>query len=114
VKTLQNLILIRKESVTKHKNLHSKKMQLLEHLLHEENLNYLLSEKILTLEDLRGNVPTRIQKLRDKKYDAIMLAAAGVERLKIDLSEFKVLRLDPKEFIPAPAQGVLGLANTGR
>jgi hydroxymethylbilane synthase len=59
--------------------------------------------------DLRGNVPTRIQKLRDKQYDAIMLAAAGVERLRIDLSEFKVLRLDPKEFIPAPAQGVLGL-----
>src|ERR1019366_4978547 len=63
----------------------------------------------ISIEDLRGNVPTRIQKLRDKKYDAIMLAAAGVERLKIDLSEFKVLRLDPKEFIPAPAQGVLGL-----
>src|ERR1035437_6031522 len=63
----------------------------------------------IKIEDLRGNVPTRIQKLRDKKYDAIMLAAAGVERLRIDLSEFKVLRLDPKEFIPAPAQGVLGL-----
>jgi hydroxymethylbilane synthase len=61
------------------------------------------------IEDLRGNVPTRIQKLRDKQYDAIMLAAAGVERLRINLSEFKVLRLDPKEFIPAPAQGVLGL-----
>jgi uroporphyrinogen-III synthase len=63
----------------------------------------------IKIEDLRGNVPTRIQKLRDKKYDAIMLASAGVERLRIDLSEFKVLRLDPKEFIPAPAQGVLGL-----
>lgn len=63
----------------------------------------------IKIEDLRGNVPTRIQKLRDKKYDAIMLANAGVERLRIDLSEFKVLRLDPKEFIPAPAQGVLAL-----
>ena len=63
----------------------------------------------ITIEDLRGNVPTRIQKLRDKKYDAIMLANAGVERLRIDLSEFKVLRLDPKECIPAPAQGVLAL-----
>ncbi len=63
----------------------------------------------IKIADLRGNVPTRIQKLRDKKYDAIMLAMAGVERLKIDLSEFKVIRLDPKEFIPAPAQGVLGL-----
>ena len=63
----------------------------------------------ISIKDLRGNVPTRIQKLRDKKYDAIMLAAAGVERLHIDLSEFKVFRLDPKEFIPAPAQGVLAL-----
>lgn len=65
--------------------------------------------KDIEVADLRGNVPTRIQKLRDKKYDAILLAAAGVERLKIDLSEFKVIRIDPKEFIPAPAQGVLGL-----
>ncbi|MES2592784.1 MAG: hydroxymethylbilane synthase [Bacteroidota bacterium] len=63
----------------------------------------------IQIADLRGNVPTRIQKLRDKKYDAILLAAAGIERLKINLSEFKVLRVDPKEFIPAPAQGVLGL-----
>lgn len=61
------------------------------------------------LEDLRGNVPTRIQKLRDKKYDAVLIANAGVSRLKIDLSEFHVEILDPKEFIPAPAQGVLAL-----
>lgn len=61
------------------------------------------------LEDLRGNVPTRIQKLRDKKYDAILLANAGVSRLKIDLSEFHVENLDSREFIPAPAQGVLAL-----
>lgn len=59
--------------------------------------------------DLRGNVPTRIQKLRDGNYDAILLAKAGVDRLEIDLSEFHVEVLDPTEFIPAPAQGVLGL-----
>jgi hydroxymethylbilane synthase len=61
------------------------------------------------LNDLRGNVPTRIQKLRDGKYDAILLAKAGVDRLKIDLSEFHVFVLDPTEFVPAPAQGVLAL-----
>ena len=61
------------------------------------------------LEDLRGNVPTRIQKLRDKKYDAILIANAGVMRLKIDLDEFHCEKLDPREFIPAPAQGVLAL-----
>jgi hydroxymethylbilane synthase len=61
------------------------------------------------IKDLRGNVPTRIQKLRDGHYDAILLAKAGVDRLKIDLTEFHVERLDPEEFIPAPAQGVLAL-----
>jgi hydroxymethylbilane synthase len=61
------------------------------------------------IKDLRGNVPTRIQKLREGQYGAIVLAAAGVKRLNIDLSEFKVVRPDPREFIAAPAQGVLGL-----
>lgn len=63
----------------------------------------------ITLKDLRGNVPTRINKLREGNYDAIMLAAAGVTRLELDLSDLIVVRLHPEEFIPAPAQGVLGL-----
>lgn len=63
----------------------------------------------IAIKDLRGNVPTRIQKLRDGNYDAILLAKAGVSRLNIDLSEFAVVDLNPREFIPAPAQGVLGL-----
>ncbi len=63
----------------------------------------------VTLKDLRGNVPTRIQKLREGQYDAILLAKAGVDRLNIDLSEFRTVVLDPTEFVPAPAQGVLGL-----
>ena len=62
-----------------------------------------------TIHDLRGNVPTRINKLREGNYDAILLAKAGVDRLELDLSEFHVEVLDPKEFVPAPAQGVLGL-----
>jgi hydroxymethylbilane synthase len=63
----------------------------------------------LNIEDLRGNVPTRIQKLRDEKYDAILLAKAGVNRLGIDLSEFHVEVLDTTELIPAPAQGALAI-----
>ncbi|HUH34015.1 MAG TPA: hydroxymethylbilane synthase, partial [Daejeonella sp.] len=59
--------------------------------------------------DLRGNVLTRIQKLRDEDYDAIMLAKAGVQRLNLDLSEFHVEEIDPTELVPAPAQGVLAL-----
>lgn len=61
------------------------------------------------LKDLRGNVPTRIDKLRQGQYDAILLARAGVDRLELDLSEFRAIELAPDEFIPAPAQGVLGL-----
>ena len=57
--------------------------------------------------DLRGNVPTRVQKLRNKGYDAIILAAAGLERLELDLSDLEVKRLHPREFVPAPAQGVI-------
>lgn len=63
----------------------------------------------ISILDLRGNVPTRIEKLRTGDYDAIVLAKAGVDRLQIDLSEFHVEILDPTEFVPAPAQGALGL-----
>ncbi|MBK21554.1 MAG: hydroxymethylbilane synthase [Flavobacteriales bacterium] len=63
----------------------------------------------LKIKDLRGNVPTRIDKLREEDYDAIVLANAGVSRLKIDLSDFQVEILKPQDFVPAPAQGVLGL-----
>ena len=69
----------------------------------------LLYRNDLIINDLRGNVPTRIQKLRDGNYDAILLAKAGVDRLQLDLSDFHVEVLNPTEFVPAPAQGVLGL-----
>ncbi len=61
------------------------------------------------IKDLRGNVPTRIQKLRDGNYDAILVAQAGVERLNLQLKEFIVNELDPRDFIPAPSQGALAL-----
>jgi len=64
----------------------------------------------LEFEDLRGNVITRIQKLRDEKYDAIVLAKAGISRLNLDLSEFYIENIEPTaEMIPAPAQGVLAV-----
>lgn len=63
----------------------------------------------LEIAELRGNVPTRIQKLRSGQYDAILLAKAGVSRLNLDTSDLITLTLNPKEFVPAPAQGVLGL-----
>ncbi|MEY4805551.1 MAG: hypothetical protein RL331_2082 [Bacteroidota bacterium] len=63
----------------------------------------------LQIEELRGNVPTRIDKLRSGAYDAILLANAGVSRLALPLDDLHTLILDPTEFVPAPAQGVLGL-----
>jgi len=63
----------------------------------------------LNIEDLRGNINTRIQKLRDENYDAILLAKAGVARLGLDLSEFHMEVIDPTELVPAPAQGVLAI-----
>lgn len=59
------------------------------------------------IRDIRGNVPTRIRKLDEQDFDAIILAAAGLERLALDLSNYEVIQFNPKEFVPAPAQGVV-------
>ncbi|WP_344675127.1 hydroxymethylbilane synthase [Sphingobacterium kyonggiense] len=63
----------------------------------------------LEFDDLRGNLQTRVQKLRDEKYDAIMLAKAGIARINMDLSDFHLEEISPVEIIPAPAQGVLAI-----
>ncbi len=63
----------------------------------------------LQVKDLRGNIPTRIKKLREGQYDAIVIAAAGVKRLGLDLSDLEVVYLDPELFLPAPGQGMLGI-----
>jgi hydroxymethylbilane synthase len=56
---------------------------------------------------LRGNVPTRIRKLDDGEFDAIVLAAAGLTRLGLGA---RITQLLPLEIsVPAVAQGVLGL-----
>lgn len=63
----------------------------------------------LELRELRGNVPSRIEKLREGHYDAIVLAAAGIDRLELDLSDLLAFRLEPSLMVPAPAQGALAL-----
>lgn len=61
----------------------------------------------LDIIDLRGNVPTRIQKLVDGQYDAILLASAGLNRLNLAPDGIHRVQLPVTSFIPAPAQGVL-------
>lgn len=59
------------------------------------------------LQQLRGNVPTRIEKMQGGAYEGIILASAGVKRLKLE--EHITQYLDPAAFLPAPAQGALAL-----
>jgi hydroxymethylbilane synthase len=58
---------------------------------------------------LRGNVPTRVRKLAEGQYEAIVLAAAGVSRLGLDLSAFEVFALRPSAWVPAPGQGTIAI-----
>lgn len=60
----------------------------------------------LTVKDIRGNVDTRLRKLNDGDYDAIILAEAGLIRLGMSL---EVERLDPSVFVPASNQGVISI-----
>ena len=61
----------------------------------------------LKLLDLRGNVDTRLSRLREGRFDAIVLAMAGLIRLGRADEVTEVL--DPRRFVPAPGQGAIAL-----
>ncbi len=61
----------------------------------------------ITVVNLRGNIPTRIQKFLDSDWDAIILARAGVERLK--MQKYISMYLPKDIFLPAVGQGALGI-----
>ncbi len=61
----------------------------------------------LKIEPLRGNLDTRLRKLDDGQYDAIILAAAGLIRLGLPQRIKAVLA--PEQSLPAPGQGALGI-----
>ncbi len=61
----------------------------------------------LTIRPLRGNVQTRLSKLDNGDYDAIILAAAGLERLELNERIRGVL--SPVDSLPAAGQGALGI-----
>jgi hydroxymethylbilane synthase len=61
----------------------------------------------LEIVDLRGNVETRLRKLDEGEFDAVILATAGLNRL--GLSDRITAHFSPEEMLPAVAQGALGL-----
>jgi len=73
----------------------------------------------LEIKLLRGNLPTRVDRLRRGDFDAILLAAAGISRLDragaadpalaLDRSGVEERRLDPALFVPAPSQGAIAV-----
>ncbi|MCP1715410.1 hydroxymethylbilane synthase [Methanocalculus alkaliphilus] len=60
----------------------------------------------LEIRELRGNIDTRIRKLRDGDYDAIMLAEAGLVRMGMQING---IRLPVTQFVPAPNQGTIAI-----
>ncbi len=64
----------------------------------------LRSRPDLEVRDIRGNLPTRLKKLKEEGYDGIILAAAGHERLGVLPPEAV-----PLPFLPAPCQGIIAL-----
>ncbi|MBQ9061390.1 MAG: hydroxymethylbilane synthase [Eubacterium sp.] len=70
-------------------------------------LQKLLPEAVF--KEIRGNINTRLDKLKEGQYDAIILAKAGLERLLPDLTGLCVRELKPDEMIPAACQGILAL-----
>jgi hydroxymethylbilane synthase len=61
----------------------------------------------LEIELLRGNVDTRLRRLQEGRFDAILLACAGLERLGLERHITEVL--DPDVCVPAVGQGVIGI-----
>ncbi|MDP8023533.1 MAG: hydroxymethylbilane synthase [Nitrososphaeria archaeon] len=57
--------------------------------------------------ELKGNVDTRLKKLGEDKFDALILSCAAIKRLEINPEG--VTRLDPEYFIPAPGQGIIAV-----
>jgi hydroxymethylbilane synthase len=63
----------------------------------------------IKISDVRGNIDTRLKKLRDGGYGAIILAAAGLNRLDPAMIETTGHAFDEHDFVPAPGQGALAI-----
>jgi len=63
----------------------------------------------LKLSPMRGNIDRRVEKLRAGEFDAIVLAKAGLLRLRLDLGGIDQTDLDANDFVPAAGQGALAI-----
>jgi hydroxymethylbilane synthase len=62
----------------------------------------------LIVKPIRGNIESRIKKIDDRKFDGVILAEAGIGRLRLDV---KFERLSPIDFPPSPGQGALAIVS---
>jgi len=98
-------VLITRKKGTKIKNLPEGAIVATGSLRRRSQLKHLRPD--VTIEELRGNVPTRIKKFLESNWDAIILARAGVERLKLNKHISSVIPIE--EMLPAVGQGALGI-----
>ena len=71
------------------------------------NLKKIYNE--VTFKDIRGNVDTRLSKLENGEYDAVILAVSGLERLGIKTENYSITAFDYMDFLSAPCQGIIAL-----
>lgn len=104
-----DVLLIRKESYEKTDGFPVKKGAIVgtSSLRRVAQLKYKRND--LRIKALRGNVNTRLRKLNRGEYDAIVLAYAGMKRVDLDTDGLEVFTIPGETFLPAPAQGALGL-----
>jgi hydroxymethylbilane synthase len=57
----------------------------------------------------RGNVPTRVEKLKSGQFGAILLAEAGISRLGLSMEGLIVMRMNPRRWVCAPGQGAVAV-----
>lgn len=67
-------------------------------------------QRRIEFKNIRGNVPTRLDKLRNGEYNGIILAAAGLKRLGLEAEkDFEYKYFDIEEMVPAAGQGIIAI-----
>jgi hydroxymethylbilane synthase len=89
----------------KHSNLKELKYGIMGSSSRRRDLQIKLINKNILVKTIRGNIDTRIQKLKDGLYDGIVLALAGVKTLKLE-ENIKYI-FSPTEMLPAVGQGII-------